>query len=100
MLAFVLLLAFMWGCIIAAFMQFTELGDFISKRLTWFMTAIGCGVDLLLGLFLTDASGSVEWWQIVAVFFVSSIAVSFRGIWQHASYNRMQMNDAKDALGE
>lgn len=80
MLAFVLLAAFLWGVAIAAFMQFTKLGDFLSKKMTWFMTALGCGGNLMLLLLLVEDSFFVAWWQIVAVFGVSSLAPSLRGI--------------------
>lgn len=100
MLAFVLLAAFIWGVCIAAFMEFTDLGDFISKRLTWFITALGCGGDLLLSLLLMDSNGLVGWWHIVAVFFLSSIAVSFRGIWQLVAYYRSIMDGARNPASE
>jgi hypothetical protein len=93
---FVFLLAFVWGLAVAAFMQFTALGDFLSKRLTWFVTALGCGGDLLLMLMLADAAGMVTWWHIVAIFFCSSIPVAFRGMMELVAYNRREMSDAKD----
>lgn len=100
MLAFVLLSAFVWGLAVAAFMQFTTLGDFLSRRLTWFMTALGCGGDLLLLLLLADGAGRVEWLAIVAVFFLSSFGPSVRGILQHQNYFKAVMDGARDAAGE
>ncbi len=95
-LEFIFLVAFLWGLAVAAFLQFTAIGDFLSKRLTWFATALGCGGDLLLLLALADEAGMVTWWHIVAVFFFSSIPVAFRGIMLLVAYTRNEMSDAKD----
>ena len=100
MLPFVLLCALLWGVCIAAFMQFTQLGDFLSKRFTWFMTALGCGGDWLLLLLLMDEAGRVAWWQGIAVFGVSSIAPSLRGIRLHERYFMEWINGARDQAGE
>ena len=100
MLAFVLLAAFVWGVAIAAFMQFTRLGHFLSLRLTWFMTALGCGGDLLLALLLIDSAGRIAWWEFVAVFFASSFGPSLRGIVLHQTHWREVMDGAKDTDSE
>lgn len=100
MLAFVLLAAFVWGVAIAAFMQFTRLGHFLSLRLTWFMTALGCGGVLLLALLLLDDAGRVAWWEFVAIFFVSSAGPSLRGIVRHQDAFREIMDGAKDTDSE
>lgn len=99
-LPFVLLAAFMWGTAIAVFMQFTRLGEFLSKRLTWFVTALGSGGNLLLLLFLLDESGRIFWWYIPAVFFVSSLGPSLRGILIHQRYFKEWMDGARDTTGE
>lgn len=99
MLEFALLSAFVWGLAVAAFMQFTALGDFLSRRLTWFMTALGCGGDLLLLLLVAEA-GRVGWLEVVAVFFLSSFGPSLRGILQHQDYFKAVMDGARDAAGE
>lgn len=100
MLPFVLLAAFAWGVCVATFMQYTRLGLFLSLRLTWFMTALGCGVDLLLLLLVMDASGHIAWWHIVAVFGVSSIAPSLRGLLLHRNYFGEWMDGARDSVSE
>lgn len=100
MLPFVLLAAFIWGIAVAAFMQYTALGDFLSRRLTWFMTAFGSGGNLLLLLLLMDAHGAVYWWHVVAIFFVSSIGPSLRGILLHQDYFKAVMDGARDTSGE
>lgn len=63
------------------------------------MTALGCGGNLLLLLLLADA-GRVEWLAIVAVFFLSSIGPSLRGILQHQGDFVRVMDAAKDTLAE
>lgn len=100
MLPFVLLCAFIWGVGVALFMEFTTLGDFISKRLTWFITALGCGVDLLLVLLLVDNLGRVYWWQMVAIFFVSSMGPSYRGILAHKNYFVEWIDGARNSAGK
>lgn len=100
MLPFVLLASFVWGICVAAFIQFTELGRFISARLTWFIVALGIGGDLLLMLLLMDNEGRVIWYQVVAVIGLSSIAVSTRGILELVAYNRSVMDASKDTTGE
>lgn len=100
MLPFVLLAAAVWGLCVAAFMQYTRLGEFLSLRLTWFMTALGCGVDLLLLLLVQDEMGRVFWWQIIAVFGVSSIGPSLRGILLHKNYFGELMDGARDTVAE
>lgn len=100
MIAFVLLSAFIWGIAVAAFMQFTALGDFLSRRLTWFMTAFGCGGNLLLLLVVMDSAWRISWLEMVAVFFLSSIGPSLRGILQHQDYFKAVMDGARDQAGE
>jgi hypothetical protein len=100
MLPFVFLSAFIWGICVAAFIQFTDLGRFIAARMTWFIVALGTGGDLLLMLFLMDNEGRVVWWQLVTVIFLSSIAVSARGIFELVTYFRSVMDGARDTTGE
>lgn len=100
MLPFVLLSAFAWGVTVAVFMQYTRLGQFLSVRLTWFMTALGCGGDLLLMLFLVDGAGNLPWWQMVAVFGVSSLGPSLRGLLLHRNYFGEWMDGARDTVSE
>lgn len=100
MLPFVLLCSFVWGCCIAAFMQFTKLGEFLSIRLTWFITALGCGGDVLLLLLLMDSNGRIYWVHLVAIFFLSSIAVSFRGIFHLVTYFREVMDGTRDQISQ
>lgn len=100
MFAFVLLSALIWGVCVACFLEFTSLGKFIALHLTWFATALGCGGNLLLLLLLADGAGRVGWLAIVAVFFLSSIGPTLRGILQHQDYFKAVMDGARDASGE
>lgn len=95
-LPLVLVLAFAWGLAVASFMQYTEIGRFLSTHLTWFMTALGSGGNLLL-LLLVMEDWRVHWLYIPAVFFVSSVGPSFRGIWLHKAKIMEFINDARDA---
>lgn len=88
MLAFSLLLATLWGAIVAIFLEYTSFGRFIEERLTWFIVAVGMGGDLLIALLLIDPDGRVLWWQMVAVIALSSVAVSVRGILEFFVYFR------------
>ncbi len=100
MLPFVFLSALLWGTCIAVFIRFTDLGRFLSLRLTWFLVAIGFGGDFLLSLLLIDETGRIVWWQFVALVAISSIPVSVNGIIELAGYNRSVMDAAKDTAGE
>lgn len=91
----VLILSAVWGVSVAVFMEYTELGDFLSKKLTWFMTALGSGGVLLLLLLVTDSNGHLAWWYIPAAFGVSSIGPSFRGLWQHKNIFMDWIRDAR-----
>lgn len=82
MIPFLLLSAFLWGICVACFMQYTRLGLFLSVHLTWFATALGCGVNWLLLLLVTN-NGLTPWWMGIAVFALSSIGPSVRGIVLH-----------------
>lgn len=93
---FVFLLAFVWGLAVAMFIQFTVIGDFLSKKMSWFLTALGCGGDVLLLLLLTNEAGMAAWWHFVAILFVSSIPVSFRGTLELLNYTKREMDDAKN----
>jgi hypothetical protein len=100
MIPFVLLSAAIWGLCVAAFMQYTKIGTFLSLRLTWFITALGCGGNLLLLLLLLDGAGRVAWWHVVAVFGMSSIGPSLRGILQHEGFFREIINGASDSAAK
>lgn len=100
MLLFVLLLGFVWGCVVAAFIQYTWVGAFVANHLTWLIVAIGVGGDLLLALLLVDEAGRILWWQFVVLVALSSIALSARGVVELASYFRKQMDDAKNTPTE
>lgn len=90
MLSTTLLLAFLWGIVVAAFLSATHLGRWMRERLNWFVTSTGCGVDLLLLLLLADG-GQVTWWHIPAVFFASSVPIAAMGVAQfHAYWEEMQ----------
>lgn len=96
MLFLVLLIAFIWGVLVAAFIQFTKMGRTLTKHLMWFVVATGCGVDFLLLLLLVDAEGRIAWSHAISVFFASSIPVAFRSILELVGYLKTIMEGAKD----
>ena len=98
--AFVLLSAFLWGMVVAGFMQYTRLGSHLAANMTWFMTALGCGGVLLLLLLLADNEGRVYWWEVVALFGVASVGPSVRGLLLNFGANEEVMDGARDSIGE
>lgn len=96
MLFLVGLIAFIWGVLVAAFIQFTKMGRMMTKHLMWFVVATGCGVDFLLLLLLADPQGRIVWNHAIAIFFASSVPVAFRSILELVAYLKSIMEGAKD----
>ena len=98
MLAFTLLLAFVWGVGMAVFAQRTELGKWLSIHLTWFIVAAGMGGNLLIMLVLMDEGWRVSWLELVGIIFVSSIGPAGGGIIESYHYfmKLLQANGYQD----
>lgn len=69
------ILAFIWGAIWAAILQFTTFGRWLALKRTWITVVIGVAVDGLLALPLTPLSA---WLRIAAIVAASSIGVIAR----------------------
>lgn len=71
------ILAFFWGGIWAAFLQFTRAGQFLAAKRTWITVVVGLGLDLLILLLVLP-------WQIwLQVFFVivfSAVLIILRSL--------------------
>jgi hypothetical protein len=74
-IALVLLLAFVWGAVWAAFLQWHPWGQWLVVRRTWVTVVIGVGVDLAL---LPLVIPLEIWAMVVGVFATSSIGVIWR----------------------
>ena len=70
-------LAFVWGCVWAALLQFTQWGRFIALRRAWLAVTIGVGVDLLLLLIVLPVS---TWLFICAIVAASAIGIIARSL--------------------
>lgn len=67
------LLAFGWGWSWAAYLQFTERGQFLAQKRTWVTVVVGVGVDLLI-------AWPAGWYTITLVIAASSIGIIFRSL--------------------
>jgi len=77
MKSLVLLLALIWGFVLAPLLQYVPLGRFLAARRTWITVVIGVGVDLaLLALVLAPDT----WLLIAAVVGLSSIGIIRRSL--------------------
>lgn len=78
MLPFVLSLGLIWGCVWAAFLQWSEVGRFLAARRTWLTVVIGVGGDvLILFLYLPLHTMAV----IVGVVAMSAIGIVARSLY-------------------
>jgi hypothetical protein len=48
MVLFALLLAAVWGAVLASLLQFTAIGRFLASKRAWIAVAMGVGGDLLI----------------------------------------------------
>lgn len=86
-------LAFIWGGIWAAVLQFSAFGRWLAVRRTWLTVVIGVGVDLLILLWLLDWQA---WLTVSLVISLSSVAIIFRSLW-NAHRENMENLDVKNA---
>ena len=75
---FVLVLALIWGVILALFLQFVPWGRFLAKKRTWSTVVLGVGLDLgLLALVIP-----FEWWLWAAkIIGLSAIGIIIRSLY-------------------
>ena len=78
MLLFSCILALIWGCVWAAFLQWSRLGRFLALRRTWITVVIGVGVDLIIMLLVVPVA---IWLQVVVVIALSSVGIVARSIY-------------------
>jgi hypothetical protein len=71
------ILAFVWGGIWAAFIQFVPIGRFLARKRTWITVVIGVGVDLIIALAIVDKE---TWLKIVAIITLSSVFIIVRSL--------------------
>jgi hypothetical protein len=71
------ILAFIWGAVLALFLQKTRLGAFLADKRTWVTVVAGVGVDLLIA---RRVLGWKQLGQVIAVFTVSSVPVITRSL--------------------
>lgn len=96
MLPFWLLLALIWGGIWAVILQWTEIGQFIARKRTWFSVVIGVGGDLLILLALIPFD---VWLLVVTVIALSSTGIITRSLFNEYNQNREVMTYAKEDAG-
>lgn len=72
-----LLLAFVWGGIWAAFLQFTPLGRFLAVQRTWITVVIGVGGDLAIALLCVEFE---VWARFAGVVVLSAICIVARSL--------------------
>ena len=65
--------AVLWGAFVAAFMQFTKMGQFIAAERTWIAVVVGVGGDMLIGI-------GAEWWVMWMIVAFSSLGVIVRSL--------------------
>ncbi len=82
------LLAFVWGGILAAFLQWHPFGKFLALRRTWITVVIGVGVDLLI---LKSILNRQAWARVIAVISLSSVLIILRSLINELNDNREAM---------
>lgn len=83
-------LALFWGIILAAFLQFVELGRFLARKRTWVTVVLGVGVDLAIALLVMPW----EWWhRVTLVILASSVGIIYRSL-----YNEQKQSTARPRL--
>lgn len=92
----------LWGVLLACFLQFHRMGQFLAHERTWVSVIIGVGADLLLGIGAT-------WWQLWLVVAFSSVGVIVRSLSNERQApdpalnkykTKWQMEEALDAIGD
>jgi len=70
-------LAFVWGAVWAAVLQWTWLGRFLAMKRTWITTVVGVGVDLVIVLLCVPFD---MWMRFAGVIAFSSICIIVRSL--------------------
>lgn len=71
------LLAFVWGVVWAAFLQYHRYGQWLAIRRTWLTVVVGVGVDLALLLLVLDVHTVA---MVAAVVAASSLGIITRSL--------------------
>ncbi len=82
-------LAFIWGGILAAFLQWHPFGKFLALRRTWITVVVGVGVDLLI---LKVILSRQAWARVIAVISLSSVLIILRSLINELNDNREAMH--------
>ena len=94
--------ALVWGVLLAVFLQYNRMGQFIAEKRTWLAVVIGVGADLLL---VTGAA----WWEFWLIVALSSVGVIARSLINehnapepalNAYRTKWEMQDAIDRCGD
>jgi hypothetical protein len=72
-----LILAFVWGGVWAAFLQFTVAGQFLAKRRTWITVVVGVGGDMLIALLCISFG---DWARMGMIIALSAVAIIVRSL--------------------
>lgn len=73
----VILLAFVWGVLWAAFLQFNRWGQWLAQRRTWITVVIGFGVDLALLAVILEPH---LWVLVASVIAASAVGIVVRSL--------------------
>lgn len=78
LLIFRISIAFCWGFLYAAFLQFHRQGQFLVERRTWITVVLGIGIDLLIAY-------PGDWSTVALVISISSIGIIVRSLWNEST---------------
>lgn len=78
MLPFTIFLAAIWGCLWAAYLQFSSFGHYLAVRRTWITVVVGVGMDLLIMLLVIPFSA---WLVVASIIFASSFGIVARSLY-------------------
>lgn len=77
-----LAVAFIWGAILASFLQWHRMGQFLAERRTWITVATGIGVDWMIAYpYKEESDGKAQAKTMLGVIVASSIPIIFRSLW-------------------
>ena len=94
MIPFALLLALIWGCIWAAFLQFVPLGRYLALRRTWITVVAGVGADLLIALLVIPWA---YWWPLAAIVALSALPIIARSLVNEYRETQEEIDDLKNS---
>lgn len=101
MLFAALLMGLIWGCLIAASLEFSQIGKRLAAEMMWFVVALGAGGDMLISLMVTDLSTFlVNWIHVALIFFVTSIPIVIRRILEWVREEKKEAEEKKNTLEE